>query len=347
MKPAATQMARTHGNEASALITHDTNLKVKARRRGLTFYAVPDDWLLPPEPDERDKRVKQMEEQVARLLRQFPVVEISLANGGPIKLTVPDYAPLGPSAVTRLVDSMRARTPMKTDFSLTASQQLTAYSGFGRLSPPAAWEIEKYEKEYLEWEQRLRSRLEGFHSALRIRDAAIDLRVLVANTGSVPAEHIEVDIAVSEGLVLARTKAFAKIIEALLSRPRVPSPPEPRNTLEALAHHTRLADIGAFTSPHINNMSVRRERDEFYLKEGKETDVRWVWEAEHLRHGKQPEPFDGKLGLQAQTRPSGGELVVTVSAGNLPEARRRQFPVAIQYVAADTEAAAGAWLGLR
>lgn len=94
-------------------------------------------------------------------------------------------------------------------------------------------------------------------------------------------------------------------------------------------------------------MSVRRERDEFYLKEGKETDVRWVWEAEHMRHGKQPEPFDGKLGLQAQTRPSGGELVVKVSASNMPEARLAQFPVAIRYVLADAEAAVGAWLGVK
>lgn len=340
------EMARTKGNGACALITHDTNLKVKARRRGLTFFAVPDEWLLPPEPDERDKRVKQLEEQVARLSRLCPVIEIGAGNGAAIELTVPDYAPLEPAVVTRLIDAMRARYPMKTDFSLTPSQELTAYSGFGRQRPPPDWEVGKYQKKYLEWEERIRARLADFHSALRIREATIDLCLLVANTGSAPAEHIEVEIAASEGLVLARPRAFSKLIEALLLPPRPPSPPEPRSQLEDLSRHTQLSDIGAFTPPHISSMGLRRDRDEFYLKEGKDTDTRWVWGAEHMRHGKQPEPFNGKLGLQAQTRPSGGQISVVVSAGNLPEAQRRQFPVGIRYIPADTETAAAAWLGV-
>jgi rRNA-processing protein FCF1 len=341
------EMARTKGNGACALITHDTNLKIKARRQGLTFFAVPDEWLLPPEPDERDKRVKQLEEQVARLSRLCPVIEISGGNGAAIELTVPDYAPLEPAVVTRLIECMRVRYPMKTDFSLTRSEELTAYSGFGRKRPPPDWEVRKYQKEHTEWEERIRARLEKLHSALRIREATIDLCLLVANAGSAPVEHIEVEIAVSEGLVLARPKAFSKLIEALLlPPPRPPSPPEPRTDLEDLSRQTRLSGIDAFVQPHMNSTGLRRDRDEFYLKEGKDIDTRWLWEAENMRHGKQPEPFDGKLGLQAQTRPSGGQISVCVSAGNLPEAQRRQFPVGIRYISADTETAAAAWLGV-
>ena len=133
------QMARTRGNQAVGLVTHDTNLKVKAKRKGLRFFPVPDEWLLAPEPDERDKRVKQLEEEVALLKRQTPIIEITLDGNQEIELVVPSYEPLTPGTVGRLVEAMTAKFPMKTDFSLTSSERLLSAGGLGmfRLHPPA------------------------------------------------------------------------------------------------------------------------------------------------------------------------------------------------------------------
>ncbi len=340
-------MALAKGQGVCALITHDTNLKVKARRRGLTFFAVPDEWLLQPEPDERDKRVRQLEEQVARLSRQYPAIEIGVVGDvASIEMTVPDYAPLAPSVVARLRDAIRARYPMKTDFSLTPYEALPAFSGFGRKRPPPDWEIEKYHEKYLKWEERIGGLLEGFHSALRFRESTIDVGVLVSNTGGTPAEYVEVEIEASAGLVLARPTAFPKLIQALLSSPKPPSPPEPRTELDDLVRHTRLGELGFFSPPHPKGVEFRRDRDEFYVKEGDDVGTKWVWEAEHMRHGKPPRPFDAKLGLHAQARPSGGQISVVVSAVNMSEEQRRQFPVRIRYTPADTETAANKWLGV-
>ena len=60
-----------------------------------------------------------------------------------------------------------------------------------------------------------------------------------------------------------------------LTRPRAPSPPQPRQTsLDGLSN---LRGLSGFTSPYLPKMLIRRKRDEFYRKAGKDVDTEWVW----------------------------------------------------------------------
>lgn len=342
------EMRRTHGNQAVGLVTHDTNLKVKAKRKGLRFFPVPDEWLLAPEPDERDKRVRQLEEEVALLKRQTPIIEITLDGHQEIELVVPSYEPLAPGTVNRLVEAMTAKFPIKTDFSLTSSERLLSAGGIGMfgLHPPADWEIAKYQnEEYPKWERSLRGRLEQLHSSLRVRDATADIRLLIANNGTVPGEHVHVAIRVSEGFLNVDPEHHDKLLERLLTRPRAPSPPQPRQTsLDGLGN---LRGLSGFTPPYLPEIPIRHKRDEFYRKAGNDVDTEWVWECENMRHGGPPEEFPFRVGMNAQSQPSGGLMVIEVSAENLPKAAVNQFRINISNVPADTEHTANEWLGLK
>jgi hypothetical protein len=341
------EAARTQGNAAVALVTHDTNLKVKAKRKGLRFFAVPDEWLLPPEPDERDKRVRQLEEEVALLRKQSPIIEVTLEGAQEIQAPLPNYEPLSPSTVDRLMEAVRAKFPMKTDFSLTASDRLISAGGIGtfRLHPPADWEIAKYrDEEYPKWEKSLRRRLEQLHSALRVRDGTVGIRLFVANSGTVPGEHVQIAIRVSDGFLNVDSEHYPKLIERLFAQPRPPSPPQPRQiSLDSLG---KVHDLSSLTPPYLPQLPVRHKRDEFYLKAGKNVDSEWVWECENMRHCAAPEEFSFRLGVNAQSRPSGGQLTISVSAENVPRALERRFPIKVSHVPADTEATATEWLGL-
>ena len=341
------EMRRTHGNQAVGLVTHDTNLKVKAKRKGLRFFPVPDEWLLAPEPDERDKRVRQLEEEVALLKRQTPIIEITLDGRQEIELVVPSYEPLAQGTVNRLVEAMTAKFPIKTDFSLTSSERLLSAGGIGmfRLHPPADWEIAKYQnEEYPKWEQSLRGQIEQLHSSLRFRDATADIRLLIANNGTVPGEHVHIAIRVSEGFLNVNPKHYDKLLERLLTRPRAPNAPQPRQS--SLAGLGNLSELSGFTPPYLPKIPIRHMRDEFYRKAGNDVDTEWVWECENMRHGGPPEKFPFRVGMNAQSQPSGGLMVVEVSAENLPKAAVNQFRIKISNVPADTERAANEWLGL-
>ena len=46
------------------LLTHDTNPLLTAKNVGLDYIVIPDEWLLPPEPDKQDEIIKKLEEGV-------------------------------------------------------------------------------------------------------------------------------------------------------------------------------------------------------------------------------------------------------------------------------------------
>lgn len=341
------EMTRTHGNQTVGLVTHDTNLKVKAKRKGLRFFPLPDEWLLAPEPDKRDNRVRQLEEEVALLKRQTPIIEITLDGNQEIGLIVPSYEPLTPDTVERLVKAMTAKFPMKTDFSLTSTERLLSVGGNGMfgLRPPADWEIAKYQNEkYPNWERSLRGHLEQLHSYLRIRDATADIRLLIANNGTVPGEHVHIALRVSEGLLNVDPEHHNKLMKKLLTRPEAPSPPQPHQT--SLDSSNNLHAINSFTQLYQLQKPIRPNRGEFYLKAGKDIDTEWVWECENMRHGVPPQEFSFRVGMNAQSQPSGGQMVIEVSAENLPKAAVKQYRIKIANVPADTEQTANEWLGL-
>lgn len=342
------EMARTGGEQSVGLVTHDTNLKVKAKRKNLRFFPVPNEWLLEPEPDEREKRIKRLEEDIALLKRQTPIMEIRLDGNKEIELVIPSYEPLTPETIDRLVKAMTTKFSMKTDFSLSSLERLRATAnatGVFRLHPPADWEIEKYQNEkYPEWEKYLRDQLEQFHFSLRAKDATTNRRLLVANNGTVPSEHVQIAIKVSNGLLIVDSEQHHQLQERLSKCPRVPSPPQPREISMYGLDNLHQHQITVPTSWYRPTTSIHKERDEFYLKIAQDTEV--VWECENMRHESLPQEFMFRVGVPAQSLPSGGKVVITVSAENLPKAVVGDFRIKITNVPADTERAANEWLGL-
>ena len=57
---------------APRLLTHDVGPMASARAVGVTIESVPDDWLLPPEPSEADKRIRLLEAEIASLKENEP-----------------------------------------------------------------------------------------------------------------------------------------------------------------------------------------------------------------------------------------------------------------------------------
>ena len=65
-----------------------------------------------------------------------------------------------------------------------------------------------------------------------------------------------------------------------------------------------------------------------------------------MLHGGPPEVFPFRVGMNALSQPSGGQMVIEVSAENLPKAAVNQFRIKVSNVPADTERAAREWLGI-
>lgn len=112
--------------EAVALLTADTGPMLTARDHGLAYYPLPDGWRLPKEADDRDKQIKELTRQLAELRRAVPELVVTAATeegplSGPLTITLLEHPALTPDVVGRLVERLRARYPMRTDFSAEAN----------------------------------------------------------------------------------------------------------------------------------------------------------------------------------------------------------------------------------
>ena len=68
--------ARDNPDVDARLLTHDAGPMASARAVGVAIEPVPDEWLLPPEPSETDKRIRSLEAEVARLKENEPKITI-------------------------------------------------------------------------------------------------------------------------------------------------------------------------------------------------------------------------------------------------------------------------------
>jgi hypothetical protein len=58
------------------LLTHDTGPMAASNLVGVPLLVIPDEWLLPPEQSEADKRIRSLEAKVTRLEQSEPILEI-------------------------------------------------------------------------------------------------------------------------------------------------------------------------------------------------------------------------------------------------------------------------------
>ncbi len=64
-----------------ALLTTDSDQVMTCRHFTIPYEVAPEEWFLPPEPDDRDKRMQQLERRVAQLEASEPKVAISWLDG--------------------------------------------------------------------------------------------------------------------------------------------------------------------------------------------------------------------------------------------------------------------------
>jgi hypothetical protein len=103
------------------VLTHDTGPMASAQMVGISIVPVSDDWLLPPEPSEVDKRIRSLEAEVARLTDAEPKFSIACIDTGGNELSRLEfefvhYEPLTQAELSVLVEKLEQRFPLATDF---------------------------------------------------------------------------------------------------------------------------------------------------------------------------------------------------------------------------------------
>lgn len=328
------------------LLTNDTLPMLTAKRCSLPYRQIPEDWQLPPEPDDRAKRIKELELKLTKLEHRQPMIgvisTIDAKNLGPENtVAIVKVSEASEEDISNLLTFFKDKYPIETKFpkgesDLPSSQRslarLGVFGGFIRYYPPSDEAIKEYqENKYPKWLSDLRNWiLTTQHNLIETR-RYISVRFDIANTGEVPVVNSVVEF-FGYGGVLFCPPGAAEKLDDILRIPEFPKPPsspsgEWRNVYSTFA---RLASIlphdfsqstlaGPKGWPIVSPAPSRRDRYAFYWKGGRPSEMgtHWAFECEEFRHKVEPKSFNIYLYFPIDCAASEVSIKCRVTGSNL------------------------------
>jgi len=354
-----------HPDDEVAILTQDINLLTTAKHLTLPFFPIPDDWLLPPESDVRDKTIAELEHQLKIHQSTQPQIEIIAYDGDDDRksidsmlLEVSCYKNLDDEKLEELVAIAKAKHPVVTTFNDDSAKEallkltLTSSKVLGikkRYEPPKMEEIENYHSEkYPEWLKAVENYFQSLRYYLEQPRRVVDIMFSINNIGIVPVEDLVVEFTIYGGALFVPPEYdFDHINKKALSFPKPPTPPEgylieeDNSPFAALRRsipdhiQTSIKDISNmnFNSIYHPDISVR-DKNGFYWEDGKPTDHRnkWVFECEEFLHHVGPEDFPIRFLIPIDNHENDKfNIKYRVAAKNLPQTIERNLPISVKF----------------
>jgi hypothetical protein len=324
-------------NSDVRILTQDTGVILSAKQYQLAYILIPDEWKLPPEKDERDKKIEALEKKVRILSEQFPIIELTKKTT--LKGEVGILTELTDDVVDRLLSVIQNRFPLKQKFSQVGSPSLVLRnSGLYRFVPPTKEEIDDYRYKYDEWLEECRCWLNDVYTIMAQRESVLTLQFTLSNNGATSAERLLIEITACgkiELAVMSQNDSEAGI-------PKAPLPPKPpvgkwvspfaSNPLPDLKSLLNDSSMRMYY-PHVTVPSVFERSDPYCLywdEEGSNSfNTKLTGRCEEFRHGRSPVQFCISVRSSVPETTVRGSLSVLVTGKNMPETYRRNIPVNI------------------
>ena len=362
---------------SAQILSGDTGMMLRARRVRVPLIAVPESWLLPPEKDERDRRISALEAQIAALRSTEAELSLSLTGQDGESLdsiggTLPQYLDLTEAEKARLIEAIQKRYPEVKTFGAPPSSQSTLGQLEGlnlfveRMSgwtAPTPDQIGEYQKEYAEWIEKARKRFEQLGSFLNMRHRPRKLQISLTNESSRPADEVLLEIKVHGSVMLLATVGgdVPDLIEKTqelppeVTLPDPPAPPRGENLYESLARSARFGldhvdiatQLSRYAMPDLSGVRARfepRDRHRFYRREEDDKPVTAAsFTCEDFRHRRAPEVFNLWIIVPLQSERGRATLHIRASARNMTKPIDLYVPIEIESENRSTYEIAAKW----
>lgn len=294
-----------------ALLTGDLALTTTGKQHDFRVWEIPESWHLPPEPDERDKRIRRLEEEVKNLKSDLPDITITIkSDESPIDiLEIPliQYEPLSDSELESLISMAKELSPMTLFHFDTPNGIRINQSLLGFLSPSQE-SIQKYQtKDYPTWIHNLKDYFKTLHNKLSFQKSSNEFTLLIRNDGHSPGKGVVLEIESHGDVVLMPPE------EVPINIPIPPEPPVWKIPLDVLGMET--------FSNSISQLTRKREKDpfEFYWTQSPPTEPmgKWTLTCEEFRHQVEPKECRIRVNLNPSSRKKSGMISIRISASNL------------------------------
>jgi hypothetical protein len=341
------------------ILTHDTGPMASARMIDLAVAPIPDDWLLTPESTDAEKKIKDLENELARLRRTEPDFRIRCLDRDhreteKIEIEVPRYLPLTEEEVAGFMTRISSRFPLATesgprDPDERDQENPTTVIGYMKeiFVPATDEEISSYKNErYPEWLRGCEGILRDFHNLLERRVHRPAFFFSVTNHGIRPAKDALITIEAKGRFEIMPPERSEKDDDddnqplALARPPRAPGSKrkvvnDPFGSFEGIRS---LAMFGSLGIPPLSAMPMRpflaaeRDPNGFYWKPSlpEIPASRFSLECEQWRHGIEAELFEVEFYFDKSGESISGLLECRIHAENLSRTAVARVPVRIK-----------------
>lgn len=334
-------------------LSHDTGPLLMAKRVGIKFHQVPDNWLLSSENDEDQKRIRELESNLKRLKDSEPQCTISFIDA-PWKFNRVEHTPLTDDQILELTELLKTLCPIATNFGSTEEiERQGAKNRFGfhsieKYVPVSPENISAYNERYNTWLNSCTEYLKDIHNKLNAQPELFVISASLINNGGRPADDVLVRIQSASSDIrlmdIPSTKEFeeSKIPLELSTIPAIPQGRWIRNPDFANLHGFEMPNISSLASynrlnTNLLGMNNARDQNAFYWKDGKpeEPCVLVEFECAQWRHQDTPEEFHLRVAIARKREPLHGAIQIVVRASNLVDPVRKTQ--SIEFTTEETE----------
>ena len=335
------------------LLTNDTGPMASAGVVGLPFQAIPENWVMPAEPDESDRRTKKLQAELEKYKQSEPNFSIDV---GVQKIDAKSmaYMPLTDDEVSDLMQKLVSRHPKIENFGPSEMEKLvqsnTAFLAMQwqmvGFVPPSQQIIDTYFEDYEKWLQECKLKLERISVILTAISDWPRVRLNIDNQGSRPAEDalivIEVDgpFQLMAALPGENLNDVSMLKDVSTSLPVVPKAPKGKwedtsaisrlaAQINSLSLPTKIRDLPSLRPTWMSN-NVPLDPDAFFFSEGAagKLSKRIQISCKQWRHARDCVDIELMLiSLPAEVGEFTGRLNITVHASNLTVPSNKNVPI--------------------
>ena len=340
-------------DKEAVILTGDTDQIVSAAHHHIPYRTIPEHWLLPPEPDKRDKRISELEREIRTLKEAEPIISITAHDddGNPIKeitISRDRYEPLPETLIEELISEAQERRPPQQGLNELVGQQhppdalgrTLVVDIFRQYKAPTAEEVTNYyEREYPKWITNLRSTFTHLHTHLSAPSKYATATIVLENNGTRPADGVILTITTYGGIQLTR-KAPANDV----TLPKPPQPPKGHYVDAFGGIRDMMSNVNVeMAELHMPRLDAHREilsdPNAFYREYGDEPAEEWGLTCDEFRHGD-TEPRKLGIMIPDDWQGTNAALVITMTARNMSKAATKTIPLRVDTISKDTTSTA-------
>ncbi len=205
--------------DAAVLVTGDVGLKVKAKTHDIQSVRLHEQYKLPEEEDQSQKRIRELEEQIRQLESGIPRLKLVFKDEANLLSAQFARTPdLTGDTIRRRMEEIRGRYPKVDTAAELRNQELALMMTNGITSA----QFDEYNIQIAKFWAAYEKHLQECAQFLDARQRRVKLELFLVNDGSCPAEDIDAFIHFPDGVDVYEERELPQPPE----KPAPPAPPK-------------------------------------------------------------------------------------------------------------------------